>query len=417
MTKKQNKILTRIAVFASVILMSLSIFIITIYKRVLDEDLYIEALNQSQIYVIVADIIERNISESIIAWEKGMVDNLIPEQDENNLLVNSIRSFIFDTIIEKQTSNVVSNVFDKIGLEKVFQNVTEKTINTDLQWLKGEKEAHEIFGYIPTPKQIEKMKEGNFTQILLNNIIQNTFRTNNLPQCKNTQEINMNIALITNGNIDEMTCTTEEIDVVAQKMMEESGVKTIVEKVGTGAEELTKNSNVDGLLTDIYNISYAIAQIKQIAIDTRHDIQGILKWSYFTFFLSIIFGGFAVYLKKPEKRIMQVTVILFSSGVILISLSLLHYILFSKLLLEVIPFENIALGTNVLTGAEAILLTNSIKFIIEYIITGIVKLSFVIGVWIIIFSGTIYGGLKIFENRNNLQKKIKDLRNKWIKNN
>lgn len=60
----------------AIILMSLSFFTIAVYKRVLDESLYIEALNQSQIYMIVADIIERNIYESIIIWEKELCRKL-----------------------------------------------------------------------------------------------------------------------------------------------------------------------------------------------------------------------------------------------------------------------------------------------------------------------------------------------------
>ncbi|XLQ19687.1 MAG: hypothetical protein ACKUBY_03785 [Candidatus Moraniibacteriota bacterium] len=408
MTKKQNKILVRVLSVASIVLMSLSIFTITVYKRALDEELYKEALNQSHIYEIVANVIERNVSEAIIAWEKDLVNNLMPEPVKNNTLANTALSFVLDTVIEKQTPDLVSNIFGKIGLADVFQNVTEKTIETDLQWLKGEIDAHEAFGYIPTPEQIEGIKESNFTQIL-GNVAKNAFGVQNLPECKSMNEVNANILRIANGNIAEVTCTTEQIDMVMNESMKNSGIGTVVDKVGSGAQELAQNSSVNELLTDVYNVSYAIAQIKQIAIDVRQDVQGILKWSYFVLFLSVVIGGFAIYRKESGGRTVQTITITFASGLTIAIIAVLHYILLSKLLLGVIPFENIVLGTNILTGAEAALLTNSIKFIVEYIVTGIVKLSFVIGVWMTILSSLAFGGVKLYENREVLKKKFKGM--------
>jgi len=412
MTKKQNKMVIRFLSVVAVALMAMSIFTITVYKRALDGDLYKEALSQSQIYVIVANIIERNIAESLVAWEKDLVNNLMPQETVSNIpFANEALSFVLDTVIEKQTPELVSNLIGKIGLAETFQNITEKKIEADLQWLKGEKEAHEAFGYIPTPEQIKNVKDSDFTTIL-DDVVKNALGVNKLPICKSNAEANKNIALIAAGKARDVACTSEQIDVLLLEEFDNSGIKTAVNRIGDGADTLVENSSVNALLDDIYNVSYTIAQIKQIAVNVRADIQSTLKWAYFMLFTSIILGGVVMYLQNVGTRMKIFITMIFSTGFLISVVALLHYVLFSRLLLNAIPFEDVVLGTNLLTSAEVTLLTNSIKFIIEYIVTRIVSLSLVIGVWMMVLSGLIYSIMKLYENRALIQKKINNMINK-----
>ena len=411
MTKKQSKILVNVLGITSVILMAASIFGITVYKRSLDETLYKEALEKSQIYTVAADIIERKTTEMLIEWEKGLIQSIVPESAlEENPLAKTAVSLLIGTLVEQQTPVFVESMFDRVDLAEFFQSITEKKIDADISWLRGEKELHDVFGYIPTPEQIEQIKGSNFTQIL-DTLVMNSLGVNELPECQNAEEIGQNLARIAKGDVNNVTCTTEQISEVLAGEVDELAVSKVAGIVGGKADEITQESRINALLDDIYNLSYAVAQIKQIALDMRSDIQKTLRWLYAALGISFMLFVTTIFFTQKKKRFQKGVLLFFSSGVAVVFIALMHYIVFAHLLLRAVPFQKIAMGTNILTDAEGTLLINSIQFIVEYITTNLVSLSLTIGVWMVILSGIVYGVQKIYEHwydiRNWIDEKMK----------
>lgn len=133
MTERNQQTLANALGIIGVILLAGSLFAITVYKRALDETLYKEAIAQSQIYTVVADIVERKVIESVIVWEKDLITKLVPDRIvDNNPIASQVLTFILDTVVEEQTPNYISGLFDKVDLENVLRSMTEKKIDSDI---------------------------------------------------------------------------------------------------------------------------------------------------------------------------------------------------------------------------------------------------------------------------------------------
>ncbi len=406
MTKKQSNILVRSLSLFAIIFMTMSIIGITMYHSILNENLYKDALAKSEIYTIVVDIVERNISESLVAWEKNLVNELIPgDAFGNNKLISGALLFVLNTVVEQQTPELVSSVFEKIGLAEVFQNVVEKSIDRDIAWLKGEHQAHEMFSYIPTPEQIESLKGGTFTQ-LLDGVIKNAVGINALDECTSDAEINTNITHINEGNVDNVTCTSPQIDRLLDEQLANSKINTVINKVGGGADTIAQGSQVNALLTDIFEFSLTVANIKQGMLDMRSTIHNILTTSYVILGLSLIAGGFAIFLQKKEKRLRESVIIVSSSGLLILAATGLYYLMFSRFLVNAIPLNTVTFSTNALTSAEGALLANSLRFILDYIVTGIISLTFKVGIWISLLGLVMYAGLRSYKHRVVIKKQF-----------
>jgi len=405
MTTKHKKLTVRILTVFAVIFMTISIIGVTMYHSILNETLYKEALYKSGIYTIVTDIIERNISESLVAWEKNLVNELVPSDAFDNKLVGGALSFVLHTVVEQQTPDLVSNVFEKIGIAEVFQNVVEKAIDRDIAWLEGELEAHEIFAYIPSPEKIENLKGGTFTQ-LLDGVVKNAVGLNSLDQCVNNAEINANITRISQGNVKNITCTSVQIDQLLDEEFTNSNINTVIAKVGGGADAIAQDSKINALLDDIYDLSLTIANIKQGLLDMRSMVQSTLKASYVILGLAIICAGFAIFVQKNERRFEELVIIIFSSGVSIVIFSGLYYLIFSHLIAKAIPLNEVVFSTNALTSSEVALLANSLRFILDYIVTGIILFTFKAGVWISLTGLVMYAGLRSYKSRMEIKKHL-----------
>ncbi len=406
MTKKQNNILVRSLSLFAIIFMTMSIIGITMYHSILNANLYKDALAKSEIYTIVVDIVERNISESLVAWEKNLVNELIPgDAFGNNKLISGALSFVLNTVVEQQTPELVASVFEKIGLAEVFQNVVEKAIDRDIAWLKGEHQAHEMFSYIPTPEQIESLKGGTFTQ-LLDGVVKNAVGINALAECTSDVEISTNITHINEGNVGNVTCTSPQIDRLLDEQLANSKINTVIAKVGGGADTIAKDSQINALLTDIYEFSLTVANIKQGMLDMRSAIQGILTTSYIVLGLSLIVGGFAIFFQSKEKRFRESVIIVSSTGVLIMLATGLYYLIFSRLLANTIPLSNVTFSTNALTSAEVALLANSLRFILDYVVTGIITPTFRTGIWISLLGLVMYAGLRSYRHRTVIKKQL-----------
>ena len=72
----------------------------------------------------------------------------------------------------------------------------------------------------------------------------------------------------------------------------------------------------------------------------------------------------------------------------MLGLTAIHYLILSNLILNEIPFNQLIFGTDALTAAEGLLLTESIKSALIYIVKNAMLLSIYIGMVITFISTT-----------------------------
>jgi len=187
---------------------------------------------------------------------------------------------------------------------------------------------------------------------------------------------------------------------------EDSRVKTLVDKVGGGADALAQNSRVNALLSDIYNFSLAVAEVKQDAINARAMMQGILQTAQILFWLSIVLSIIAIVMQQRGKQVKQFITIFFATGVSVTIFALIYYVVLMHFVVGSIPFSEVTFSTKALTATEGTMLINSLQFIINYIAKGIISLTFSIGMWMTIIGGLLYGWLAVFKNRKKILRKF-----------
>lgn len=409
MNKKHNKIIRITLTVLAVLIMSLSIFTITFYKQVVNPELYKQALVQSNIYEITIDIFERKTAETLVSWEKKLVNSLIPDKVQENKLAQMALSFITDTVIEKQTPDLIGSIFDKIALHTLLQNIIEKQIDRDLAWLSNQGESQEIFNYIPTPGQIESIQLDKLTK-LVGGITDSALGFNKLPKCTTQEEIDSNINKIMTGNYQSILCSSDQIDfLLAKQEMSHSQSQGLNSFIGK-SDLVSSGSEVDVFLKDVYGVSYALAEFKQDMISIKNNIQYLKNLAYIGLLMSFILMGIAVYLRKKGSRIKYlVSTVLISGGTIMLLVGLYYIIIYFMI---DSTLANIQLGTEFLTITESHLLMDSLRFIVKYIAYGFVSMTIKVGLWLLIFSGIILGILNLYNRRDSLKNKFSSLLNR-----
>jgi hypothetical protein len=407
MQEKRKSLIANILTTFAIIFMSVSIIGISMYHSILNASLYKDAIYKSGIYTTVSEIIERNISTALVSWERDLINQLVPNDRIENERVNTAIIMVLNTVVEQQTPELVSNIFDKIGLPTVFQTITEKKIDNDIAWLRGEREMREIFTYIPTPEQIEKLKGSSFTQVLDNFAKAAILNTKDLPACENEEQISANLEKIKNGDTKSVTCSSDQINAMLEASFDNSKASTLVEKVGDGTQNLVEqNSKIDGLLDDIYNLSMAVAQLKQDAINARSAMHALLQTAYVLFWLAAITGIIGVVMQRKGSQARQFVITVFATGLSVTIFALLYYVALVHFVIGSIPFDNVTFSTKALTVQEGTALMEALKFIVNYIAKGIIHPTFIIGVWTAVVGGIMWLWLLVYKKRKQILDKF-----------
>lgn len=235
-----------------------------------------------------------------------------------------------------------------------------------------------------------------------------------MPQCQNDEEIYQNLERIAGGDTQGVTCTSPQIAPFLVNQQDIKGVTQVADALDTKIAVVTQESRITALLGDIYNVSKTIAELKVMVLEFRADVQGIIRWLYVIFGVGCIVCAVGIFYTRAGERIKRSILLLFTTGFAVSFVALLHYLIFSRLLMRAIPFDKMAIGSTVLTPTEVTALTDSIRFIVEYIITGLVSLSFTLGIWVMGGAAVLYGIYMTFVHRCEITTYMRNLRKKSI---
>ncbi len=403
---------------AAVLIFSLSTLTLTLYNQALNSQLYKNALVQSQIYGVAADILETEVTEAVMTWEKNALDSLMGATAIGDKpVIEGSLSFVLGYVIEKQTPQLVENIFEKIQVATLLQNITEKSIDRDIAWLRGEQEGTKVFQYMPTPDQIEELQGSELTDVIGTLLAPKveTVKENILPVCATNTEVLENVQRLVQGNKDNITCTSPRIrefekDLVTSEPVQ-GAVGSVQEKVG----EVLASERMESVLSDIYGVSLVLANMKQDMIGLRDAIRFIHSTATFFFLVSIGLAIASLFYTVKNARMRRFSVMLVISGGLLFLYAIMHYFLLSEMITRAIPYDQIAFGTKVLTPEDGLMLTDSIRSAALYIARGLVAQTFAIATLLLTIGGLLYAILATYKNRHKIATKGREMKAKMQK--
>lgn len=393
---------------AAVLIFTLSVLTLTLYNQVLNPNLYKNALVQSHIYEVTADILETEIAEAVVSWEKNALDSLIGATalGEKKVIEGSL-NFVLGYVIEKQTPLLVESIFEKIQVATILQNIMEKAIDRDIAWLRGEREAGKVFEYIPTPEQIEELQGSELSDVI-GAILEpkvEAVQEKILPVCATNTEVLENVQRLVQGDRQNITCTSERIRELEKDIINSEPVQETVGSVQSKVGEALASERVTHILTDIMGVSSALADMKQEMIDLRDTIRFIHSTAVFFVLVSIGLAIASIVYTSKNSRMRKFAIFMVVSGGLLFLYATIHYFVFSGMITRAIPSDQIAFGTKVLTPADGLMLTDSIRSIALYIAQGLVAQTFAIGTLLLTIGGLLWAILSTYKNRHKIAAK------------
>jgi len=218
---KVNHWLRYVAIILVIVFTSFSFITLTLRERLLSPNLYASALESSGIYDVTTDAIEDTATEALFALEREVIISLGIFQDPaEQTVLESALVWIISSVLEDATANFVSNLSEKSDLNGIIQTATEQLIQNDVAWLSGNAPDPEIFQVIPDPEEIEQIQNTQLTDVV-RGFTKELLGLGNLPPCTSVSEVEINIARIADGNITQVTCTNDELEVLITASIEE----------------------------------------------------------------------------------------------------------------------------------------------------------------------------------------------------
>jgi hypothetical protein len=369
-------------VFVAVILTVVPFLTLTTIYKILDADMYKEALSQSGIYSVTTQVVENRITDTLITLQKGVVVELgIVENEEDPSILNNILVFVINTLIEEASTEIVANFSQNIGLEEGIKNTAENSIDNSISWLKGDVNDPKIFAYIPPPEQIKAIRDANLSDFVYY-ITGEIFGTNNLPECQSPEEVRQTLIFLSNRELENVSCTNEDLNILISGQIEE----IIPSKVLADAERefmtFLDSYKLTPVIDQFFEVSLFISNAKNTLINFRESLQTTKEVSVLALFSSTIFVGFAVYLQEKGKRLKLFFEIYLVSGVILIVYSLLHYVFLSKIISDTFAISDVSFSEGFMTPEQEALFLNSLNSAFLYLLRNLSSTTLLVGLLI-----------------------------------
>ncbi len=206
------------------------------------------------------------------------------------------------------------------------------------------------------------------------------------------EAIKRDIAWLEEGNeAVSHTSTTEELDKL-QERINDAIPTELLERVG-----IEVSGSIEGIISNVQGVNYELAELRQTALSFREKFWKIQNAALIVLLLSVVCTILAVYLSKDEKRLKVLTVIYFYSGLTIVFLSVVYWLVVSSIITKKIP-DSISFGAEALIQNEEVLLTESIQSAITFIAKGLVRQDLIVGIWMVVLSALAYGIIKLVEN-------------------
>jgi hypothetical protein len=311
-----------------VIIFSLSVAVLGIRSQLLNAQMYKAALLQSGIYNVTSDIAQQKVTDAVVSFQKQLLQELSTSSSVQRPTLTNAIVLTLSTFIDNQTSDFVQKSFNYLNVSTTLQQIAEKNIDRDINWLLGNQESSEVFSYIPSTQDLERISKPNFNQILP----------------------------------DQQAQTAQDLFV-----------------------RFINESSVGNVVTDIYNIMFQLAEVKEKAIYARQFVQVSKTLALIGVFVSFIMLSLAAFFTSKNKKIQQTLLNIFYSGAVLTSVVLVYYL--TVALLNLNTLGALDLSNTSLTFSQQLLLTQSINSAKLYIYQQIPLTVLTVGLVLLCSSG------------------------------
>ena len=263
-----------ITLILAVILATEGLTLLAISRQVLNPKLYTQALDQSKVYTITADILTTKATAYLIEVEKQFVADLAARSQPQNQTVAKIEPvavWFLNSIIERQTGQVVQSVSASLEIDKTLLNLSDRGITAFILWLKGQRPDPKIFAYIPDPQNVEAVRSEGVVPFIAKQIQQNAGIAD-LPACSDNSQVVQNLKLVTQGKVSEITCYSPEIRTILDKTATAVAPKIAQTQLAINIQGWLKQYHLKEIADDLFNLILKVSQIKQNLYQFREAI-------------------------------------------------------------------------------------------------------------------------------------------------
>lgn len=385
-----------IAIIAASLLTTLGVFTLTVRAQLLNPTVYQEALSGSGIYQVVEQTIQDQVTAGLITLQKNLIFQFGFDGDVNNIdtFFDKVIFGVFNTLIDTQTGRLVAQIFDRLSIDQVLEATVNQGIEADIAWLKGERQAHQIFSYIPTTQALENFKQSSLNDIIFQLTLATT-GLSELPACSSVEEIAQNLRRAESGNALELTCTNPQITNLITTNYQDFTSRT---GIASASAQLTQKFDAFGitkLISAVYDITYQLATLKELALEVRQYVNVSAEYGQAMLIFALPFMLLAIIIKRG-KIITTIMLSYLIAGIIILTYGAIHYYILIPTGVSFIDLSQLLPRDTILTPSQVFSIQASIVYIISYIARSLLTLTMQVGIILIVIPATIMLIFNIF---------------------
>lgn len=373
-----------------------SLLLISRYT-LLQPETYNSALEESGIYQVSNDILQEKVTQGVVTVSKGLVLRIGFGGDASAIdsIFDRILVSLINTLIDQQSGRLVADLFVRINLPGVLQQTAEQWIARDLAWLKGEREAAEIFSYIPEPEAVERFSNSTFTQNLSSIALVSAGYTD-LPECQTQDELATNLQLAEQGRILQMTCSSDLIQPVIDEQVSTILPSSVTERIDTGVEQRVDAFGIQPILDTVSEIALAISQLKQDLIELRSYVELSLEYAVGMLLIGFTLAIASMFIIRKQMLVSFFSVYIISGVAILLTALVFRWFFIEDLIAQV-SLSNPETFQPALSTSQSTKLSLSIQEFLRQVLNSVVIANIYFSLFLMGVAGLTTGLIYSFQ--------------------
>lgn len=347
------------------------VYVLSIWHRALSPDLYKNALDQSEFYTEVTNIIEAQVTYYLQIEGKSLVENLVQAElkdkdGEDRLINREIIVWGINTLITNKTGDAVEQLSQNIGLEENIQSVTESALTNSLGWVKGDVEPPKVLAVIPSVEEVENFETSQLLRNSLQDLAYNTLGFEGLPVCPTKEDERFALRQITKGEWIGVACVSEKITPALKERINQTIPEDALANLEGRLEDNTKLYKLDTLAQGLSDVLLNLSKAKEQVLQIRDDINAVryVAIGLIIFSVTTSIGAYAVSPKRSSKLLLRIGLIV---GGLLSIVGIITSSVLGNKLTELFDFSNVNINSEAISVAQATLFGQSIQSVVVYI--------------------------------------------------
>ncbi|MCA9382568.1 hypothetical protein KC660_04135 [Candidatus Dojkabacteria bacterium] len=406
MPKKQSRLRKSVAIIFlvfSIVLASAGLLLGTFVAKFYSPTTYTEALSDSGFYTQVTGILEDYSINIVKEAGKDLVKN-VNENSNQSELVNAGVNAALNYLIENKSEIFVASIFNTLKVEQKIENSINGSIDGVLSWLTGQSDDPPIFAIIPNEDEINNLNDQGLFTTISNVIGINTIQLTNLPECSTDQEETDNLNKLQDGNLLQLTCTSDKIRSVAKDKISSLIPENVKEEANSSIDQIIEKYNIEPIKAKIYAVLTNLNQFKQSAYDLQSYVLWTISIPITLIIISILLGIVGIIISEKGKRFKNFLILIFATGVIVYFNALVYALYLGNKIYEKINLGNISITNEVISPAREALFIQSIEIALKDIIHSFYQPAMSVGLSLILISVIIYAVSEIIKRRKSIKK-------------